>query len=81
MTSGRANRSIPLPPAAGPPDALQQALDVARPGGEVVVIDIPSKDECRLRASRLRRNELALRFCRRHNENCPEAIRLAWAFE
>ena len=62
--------------AAGPPEAVQQALDIVRPGGEVVVIGIPSIDEYRLRASQLRRNELTLRFTRRQNENYPEAIGL-----
>lgn len=62
--------------AAGPPEALQQALDVVRPGGEVVVIGIPSTDEYHLRASQLRRGEVTLRFARRQNENYPEAIRL-----
>jgi L-iditol 2-dehydrogenase len=62
--------------AAGPPEAVQQALDVVRPGGEVLVIGIPSEDEYRLRASQLRRNEITLRFVRRQNENYPEAIEL-----
>ena len=62
--------------AAGPPEAVQQALEVVRPGGEVVVIGIPSEDEYRLRASQLRRNEITLRFTRRQNENYPEAISL-----
>lgn len=62
--------------AAGPPEAVQQALDVVRPGGEVLVIGIPSHDEYRLRASQLRRNEITLRFVRRQNENYPEAIEL-----
>ena len=62
--------------AAGPPEALQQCLDVVRPAGEVVVIGIPSVDEYRVRPSHLRRRELTLRFVRRQNENYPEAIAL-----
>lgn len=62
--------------AAGPPEAVQQAVEVVRPGGEVVVIGIPSQDEYRLRSSQLRRNEITLRFTRRQNENYPEAISL-----
>ena len=62
--------------AAGPPEAVQQCLDVVGPGGEVVVIGIPSEDAYRFRASQLRRYELALRFVRRQNENYPEAIEL-----
>jgi L-iditol 2-dehydrogenase len=62
--------------AAGPPEALQQCLDAARPKGEAVVIGIPSEDAYHMRASELRRRELTLRFVRRQNENYDEAIRL-----
>ncbi len=62
--------------AAGPPEAVQQCLDAVRPGGTVVVIGIPSEDRYLLRPSQLRRHELTLRFCRRQNENYPEAISL-----
>ena len=62
--------------AAGPPEALSQCLEAVRPGGQVVVIGIPSVDEYRMRASQLRRRELTLRFVRRQNENYPEAIAL-----
>ncbi len=62
--------------AAGPQEALDQCLEVVRPAGEVVIIGIPSADEYRIRASSLRRRELAVRFVRRQNENYPEAIEL-----
>lgn len=62
--------------AAGPPEALEQCLEVVRPGGTVMVIGIPSDDEYRVQASQLRRRELTLRFVRRQNENFPEAIGL-----
>ena len=62
--------------AAGPSEALQQCLDVARPAGQVVVIGIPPEDEYRVPASLLRRRELTLRFVRRQNKNFPEAISL-----
>jgi L-iditol 2-dehydrogenase len=62
--------------AAGPPEAVQQALDVVRPGGTVVVIGIPSKDEYVMRPSQVRRNEITLRFSRRQNEDYAEAIGL-----
>jgi len=62
--------------AAGPPEAVRQCLDIVRPGGDVVVIGIPSEDEYRLPPSSLRRRELTLRFVRRQNENYPEALEL-----
>ena len=62
--------------AAGPLEAVQQCLDAVRPAGEVVVIGIPSEDIYTLHPSQLRRHELTIRFCRRQNENYPEALRL-----
>jgi len=62
--------------AAGPEEAVQQCLEAVRPGGTVIVIGIPSEDRYLLRPSQLRRHELTLRFCRRQNENYPEAISL-----
>ena len=62
--------------AAGPLEAVLACLECVRPKGEVVVIGIPSEDEYRLSPSRMRRNELTLRFVRRQNENFPEAIAL-----
>lgn len=65
--------------AAGPPEAVQQCLEAVRPAGAVIVIGIPSQDSYSLQPSRPRRHELTLRFCRRQNENYPEAIALVRA--
>jgi L-iditol 2-dehydrogenase len=62
--------------AAGPLEGVQQCLDAVAPAGEVVIIGIPSQDAYTLRPSQLRRHELTMRFCRRQNENYPEAIAL-----
>jgi L-iditol 2-dehydrogenase len=62
--------------AAGPPEAVRQCLEAARPAGEVVIIGIPSEDIYTLQPSHLRRHELTIRFCRRQNQNYPEAISL-----
>lgn len=62
--------------AAGPEEAVQQCLEAVRPGRTVIVIGIPSEDRYHLLPSQLRRNEITLRFCRRQNENYPEAIAL-----
>jgi L-iditol 2-dehydrogenase len=62
--------------AAGPQEALQHCLNLVKPGGEVVVIGIPSQDEYLLKPSQLRREELTLHFCHRQNGNYPEAISL-----
>jgi L-iditol 2-dehydrogenase len=65
--------------AAGPPQALQQCLEIVRPAGEVVVIGIPSEDEYRLSASLMRRKEVTISMVRRQNENYPEAVELVRA--
>ncbi len=62
--------------AAGPAEAVQRCLDLTRPGGEVIIIGIPSEDAYTIKPSRPRRCELTIRFCRRQNENYPEAITL-----
>lgn len=65
--------------AAGPPEAVETAARLVRPGGTVAVIGIPSQDEYRIRASEVRRKELTLQFVRRQNENYPAAIALVRA--
>jgi len=60
--------------AAGPLESVLASISAVRPRGEVVIIGIPSEDEYRVPPSRLRRNELTVRFVRRQNENYPEAI-------
>jgi len=53
--------------AAGTDAALASALDLARPGGQVVVVGIPPGDRTTVTASMARRKELTLRWCRRMN--------------
>jgi L-iditol 2-dehydrogenase len=62
--------------AAGPGEALQECIGMARPAGQVIVIGVPSAEEYVLSAPPLRRHELTLRFVRRQNGNFPEAISL-----
>jgi L-iditol 2-dehydrogenase len=51
--------------AAGTDEAVAAALDIARPGGTVVLVGIPGSDLTTIRASTARRKELTLRASRR----------------
>jgi len=62
--------------AAGAQETPQQAVEVCRPGGSVVLVGIPAEDRLEIRLSEARRKELLLINVRRQNENYPEAISL-----
>jgi L-iditol 2-dehydrogenase len=55
--------------AAGDPAAIETAVDVAAPGGTVVLVGIPADDRTAFRASWARRKELALRVSRRSSHS------------
>jgi L-iditol 2-dehydrogenase len=63
--------------AAGTEDAVQLAIDAARPGGRVVLAGIPATDTVTFRASTARRKGLTIALDRRMNEVYPRAISLA----
>jgi L-iditol 2-dehydrogenase len=62
--------------AAGTPAAVESAVLAAKPGGTVVLIGIPSKDETRFNASVARRKGLTIKIVRRMKNTYPTAIRL-----
>ncbi len=64
---------------AGDDDAIQAAIDLARPAGTVVIAGIPSGDHSTITASVARRKGLDLRFSRRMNRVYPQAIALVEA--
>ncbi len=63
--------------AAGTDEAVQLAMECARPGGRVVLAGIPDDDWTRFRASVARRKGLTIAMARRMNEVYPRAIGLA----
>src|SRR5687768_9338 len=80
--------AVPLPPgaeadvaieAAWAGEAAQQAVDVARSGGTVVLVGIPFEDRLELRHSAARRKGLTILMSRRMKHVYPRAIRLAAA--
>jgi len=57
--------------------SVQQAADMARNGGRVVLVGIPGDDELRLQHSTARRKGLTIRLSRRMKHTYPRALRLA----
>lgn len=62
--------------AAGASDTIQQAVNVARIGGQVIIIGIPPDDTITIPASAARRKGLVIKPVRRMKHTYPRAIRL-----
>ena len=62
--------------AAWADHSVQQAVEMARPGGRVVLVGIPSRDQLTLKPSAARRKGLTIKFCRRMKHTYPRAIQL-----
>jgi L-iditol 2-dehydrogenase len=63
--------------AAWATETVQQSMELARPGGRVVLVGIPSEDRLAIKASAPRRKGLTVKFCRRMKHTYPRAIHLA----
>lgn len=63
--------------AAWSDHSVQQAAEMARLGGRLVLVGIPGPDELQLKHSTVRRKGLTIRMSRRMNHTYPRAIRLA----
>ena len=61
---------------AGDQDALDQGVELLRPGGKLMIIGIPQVDRISFRVDKLRRKEITLINVRRQNECTQEAIDL-----
>jgi L-iditol 2-dehydrogenase len=62
--------------AAGENEAVETAIEVARPGARVVLIGIPADDRTAFTASTARRKGLTIKLTRRMKRVYPRAIRL-----
>ena len=62
--------------AAGAAETPDQAAQVTRPGGKVVVVGIPDDDTMRMSASAVRRKGLTIKLVRRMKHTYPRAIEL-----
>jgi L-iditol 2-dehydrogenase len=56
--------------------AIDQAMEITRPGGRVVLVGIPAEDRCTFRHSLARRKGLTVVFSRRMKHTYPRAIEL-----
>jgi threonine dehydrogenase-like Zn-dependent dehydrogenase len=58
----------------GDQEALDQAIQLLKPGGRLYIIGIPESDEITFDISALRRKEILIQNVRRQNQCLPEAI-------
>jgi threonine dehydrogenase-like Zn-dependent dehydrogenase len=61
---------------AGEQDALDQCIDLLKPGGALLIVGIPEVDRVSFNINRLRRDELRILNVRRQNECVEPAIEL-----
>ncbi len=62
--------------AAGVDEAVETAMETAKPGGRAVIIGIPAEDRTTFKASTARRKGLTILICRRMKFTYPRAIAL-----
>ena len=62
--------------AAGAPDTPQDAVNLVRRGGKVIMIGIPSDDSYAFKASTVRQKGLTIKLVRRMKHTYPRAIEL-----
>jgi L-iditol 2-dehydrogenase len=62
--------------AAWAGDAIQQAMEMTRAGGRLVLVGIPGDDNLTLKHSMARRKGLTIRFSRRMKHTYPRTIRV-----
>jgi len=60
----------------GDQEALDQALDLLKPGGELLIVGIPSEDRISFDISKIRRKEITIKNVRRQNHCVNKAIDL-----
>lgn len=64
---------------AGSAEAVEQAIDVVRPGGTVVLVGIPPDDRVAFGAAKARRKGATIKFCRRMKHVYGRALALVAA--
>ena len=60
----------------GQQDAIDQALDILKPGGQLVIVGIPREDSICFSADKFRRKEITVKYIRRQNHCVQPAIDL-----
>lgn len=62
--------------AAGENEAVETAIESARPGARVILVGIPTNDKTSFKASSARRKGLTIKLCRRMKHTYPRSIQL-----
>lgn len=65
--------------ASGDPAAIEQAVELVKPGGWIYQIGIPLAERMSYLSSRMRRKEISLRFIRRQNRCVNQGLMLVQA--
>jgi L-iditol 2-dehydrogenase len=65
--------------AAGAPETPQQAAEIVRPGGKVILAGIPADDRLSFTASIVRRKGLTIKLVRRMKHTYPRTIQMVQA--
>ncbi len=60
----------------GRQEAIDQAFDILKPGGQLVIVGIPRQDMITLSADKFRRKEITVKYIRRQNHCVQPAIDL-----
>lgn len=60
----------------GEQDALDQAVDLLKPGGKLIIVGIPEPDEISFNINKIRRKEISIQNVRRQNNCTQKAIDL-----
>jgi L-iditol 2-dehydrogenase len=60
----------------GQADAMNNAIDMVKPGGKIMIVGIPEFDNWTFRADKMRRKEITTINIRRQNHCTKEAIRM-----
>ena len=58
----------------GQQEALDQAMDILKPGGQLVIVGIPRTDLISFSADKFRRKEITIKYIRRQNHCVQKAI-------
>jgi L-iditol 2-dehydrogenase len=60
----------------GDQDAINQAVDLLKPGGQLIIVGIPAKNRISFDITKIRRKEIVIKNVRRQNECTREAVNL-----
>lgn len=60
----------------GQQDAMDEAIEMIKPGGKIMIVGIPEFDSWHLKADKIRRKEITFINIRRQNHTAPAALKM-----